>query len=134
MNGAEPLKPDTVAVVDDDKGVCDSLKVLLEAHDFVVVTYHSGAEFLADARRRHLGCLIVDHHMPGLSGLDVVSALRREGISPPVVLITARPDAGITERAHRLGVLAVLEKPFPTARLVALIRAGRAGPTGPSPG
>ena len=59
--------------------------------------------------------------MPGLDGLDVVRELHRGGVFVPVILITGRPDAGIAERAAKLGVRATLEKPFPVARLVELI-------------
>jgi two-component system C4-dicarboxylate transport response regulator DctD len=59
--------------------------------------------------------------MPGLDGLDVVGELHRDGVSLPAILITGKLDAGITQRASALGMLAILEKPFPVARLVELI-------------
>src|SRR5437899_1044954 len=78
-------RDEPICIVDDDAAVCDSLSVLLEAHGFEVLTYASGAEFLADEWRHQLGCLIIDLHMPGMDGLDVVSALQRKGIFVPVV-------------------------------------------------
>jgi two-component system, LuxR family, response regulator FixJ len=88
-----------VCIVDDDVGVCDSLSVLLETHGFAVLTYASGAEFLKDDRRRTAKCLVIDQHMPGLDGLDVVGKLQRDGVSLPAILITGRLDAGIAQRA-----------------------------------
>jgi len=120
-------RDEPICIVDDDAGVCDSLSVLLEAYGFEVLTYASGAEFLADERRHQLGCLIIDHHMPGMDGLDVVLALHQRGIFVPIILLTGRPDAGIAERAGKLGVMSVLDKPFAVARLVELIRTGLAG-------
>jgi two-component system, LuxR family, response regulator FixJ len=116
-----------ICIVDDDAWVCDSLSAVLDAYGFETLAYGSGAEFLADERRRQLGCLIIDHHMPGMDGLEVLAALHREGVSVPAILITGRLDTGIPERAGKLGVIAVLEKPFAVARLVELIRAGLDG-------
>jgi two-component system, LuxR family, response regulator FixJ len=102
-------------VIDDDPSVCDSLGVLLETRGFAVRLYGSGAEFLA-APHTQIGHLIVDQHMAGVDGLEVVSALRREGIVVPTVLVTGRIDDAIRRRAQELGV-PVLEKPFSAARL-----------------
>jgi two-component system response regulator FixJ len=121
-----------VCVVDDDGWVCDSLCVLLETYGFSVRTYPSGAAFLKDDRRLDAKFLIVDQHMPGLDGLDVVAELHRQEVVLPTVLITGRLDTGIAQRAAELGVLALLEKPFPVGRLVELVR-GSLGPHPPGP-
>jgi two-component system, LuxR family, response regulator FixJ len=111
-----------VCVVDDDNWVCDSLSILLETYGFGVRTYPSGTAFLTDEARRDASCLIVDQHMPGLGGLDLVAELRRREVALPTILITGRLDAAISRRATDLGVLAILEKPFPVARLLELVR------------
>ncbi len=100
-----------IAVVDDDAAVCDSTRFLLETYDFDVHTYQSGAEFLRDSPA--IACLIVDYHMPGLNGLELVSELRRRGGSVPnIILITATVDAMIEPRAAELGIQQVLKKPL----------------------
>jgi FixJ family two-component response regulator len=114
----------TICIVDDDALVCDSLSVLLDAHGFKALAHASSAAFLADERRHRLGCLIIDQHMPGTDGLGVLATLRDENITVPSILITGRLDAGIAERAAKLAVMAILEKPFPTGRLIELVRAG----------
>ena len=121
-----------VCVVDDDSWVCDSLSVLLETYGFGVLTYPSGTAFLKDDGRHDATCLIVDQHMPGLDGLDLVAELHRREVALPTILITGRLDAGIAQRAGELGVLAVLEKPFPVSRLVELVRSAL-GPPAPGP-
>jgi FixJ family two-component response regulator len=116
-----PEKP--ICIVDDDAVVCDSLSALLEAHGFKALAHASSAAFLADERRGRLGCLIIDQHMPGTDGLGVLGTLRDENIAVPSILITGRLDASIAERAAKFAVTAILEKPFPTGRLIELVRA-----------
>ena len=113
----------SVCIVDDDPGVTDSLKLLLETFGFAVQSYSSGAQFLADDRRRMAGCLVVDLHMPGMNGLDVVDQLQREGVRLPTILISGRLDTAARQRAANLGVTEVVEKPFLATRMVDLIRA-----------
>lgn len=124
--GPEPPKAEPprrpVCVVDDDPGVLDSLSVLLQALGFDVLTFGSGAEFLADERRRTAGCLLIDQHMPGMDGLDAVGQLRNEGVMTPTIVITGRLDPNITARAAKLGIAEILEKPFSTKRVVDLVR------------
>ena len=113
----------TICIVDDDASVADSLQALLETFGFKVQSYGSGSEFLADERHRAAGCLLIDHHMPGTNGLDVVDNLRKRGIELPTILISGRLDASTRERATRLGVRELLDKPVPASRLIQAIRA-----------
>jgi FixJ family two-component response regulator len=69
---------DTVAIVDDDEAVRHSLRFWLEALGHKVETFASVAEFLK-AELEKLLCLVVDHHMPGMTGLDLAERLRTEG-------------------------------------------------------
>ena len=117
---SEIQKP--ICIVDDDESVADSLQALLEAFGFDVQCYGSGNEFLADERHRAAGCLLIDQHMPGTSGLDVVHNLRENGIQIPIILISGRLDAGIRQRATRLGVRELLDKPVAAGRLIQAIR------------
>jgi two-component system, LuxR family, response regulator FixJ len=111
-----------VCIIDNDEWVADSLRVLLETFGFDVQSYSSGGEFLADDRRRTAGCLVIDHHMPGMNGLDLVDRLQKEGVRGPTILISGRLDTNIRERASSLGITNVIEKPFVAARLVDLVR------------
>lgn len=115
-----------ICIIDDDEAVTHSLRLLLESSGFEVQSYSSGAEFLADDRRRTVGCLVIDLHMPGLDGLEVVGRLRQEGVWLPTILVSGRLDARATERAASLGVTDIVEKPFAAKRMVDLIRANLA--------
>ncbi len=99
-----------VAVVDDDPAVLDSLRFLLEVVGHRVATYASAAAFLADRATRH-PCLILDHHMPQMTGLELAAKLRTAGEAIPVLLITGSPSPAIVARAAELGIEKVLEKP-----------------------
>lgn len=127
-----------VCVVEDDEMVNASLTDLLEILGFAVMSYSSGAQFLSDARRTKAKCVIIDQHMPGMTGLDVLAGLCRERDALPAILITAQLDPAIAARARELGVCGILEKPFRVAPLVDLVRgaldlSGRAGNNGSPP-
>ena len=111
-----------ICVVDDDESVADSLKSLLEIFGYDVQSYNSGADFLADDRHRATGCLVIDQHMPGMEGLDVVDRLQKEGVHVPTILVSGRLDTKARERAASLGVTNIVEKPFAAGPLVDLIR------------
>lgn len=102
--------PSEVAIVDDDDAVRDSLRFLLEVAGHAVASFASGADFFRAAPRA-FACLIVDQHMPQMTGLDLVAKLRSEGGTIPVLLITGSPSAAIFAQAEALGVTQVLEKP-----------------------
>jgi FixJ family two-component response regulator len=55
------------------------MKSLLEIFGYEVLSYNSGADFLADDRHRGTACLVIDQHMPDMDGLDVVDCLRKQG-------------------------------------------------------
>jgi FixJ family two-component response regulator len=66
--------------------------------------------------------LVIDYQMPGMNGLDVFANLQNEGIRVPTVLISGRLDPNTRERATRLGVREIVEKPFAPGRPIELIR------------
>jgi two-component system, LuxR family, response regulator FixJ len=107
----------TIAVVDDDHMVRDSLKVLLETRDFEVVDFASGSEFLDKRVDAHPRCVILDIHMPQMTGLELLKTMRSRGDKTPVILITGRPDAAMRAQAEALGAVALLEKPVSFAAL-----------------
>ena len=109
-----------VAIVDDDSAVLDSLCFLLEVAGHDVVVYTSALSFLQDRSTRP-ACLILDHHMPQMSGLDLVARLRKEGNALRVALITGAASPAIVSRAFQLGVNKVLEKPVPEDELLRFV-------------
>jgi two-component system, LuxR family, response regulator FixJ len=110
-----------VAVVDDDDAVRDSLCFLLEIAGYTVAAYASAAQFLQEAPLRELACLVVDQHMPDLTGLQLVARLRGDGVGLPVALITGSPSADVLRLARELSVAKVLEKPLDDDQLLEFI-------------
>jgi two-component system response regulator FixJ len=106
-----------VAVVDDDFAVRESLRFLLETAGFAVATYGSAGEYL-DAPPDDVACLLLDQHMPQVTGLELLTRLRQAGAAIKVALMTGSPSADLERRARELGVVWVLEKPLSDNRLL----------------
>lgn len=100
-----------VCVVDDDAAVRDSVRVLLELHGLVVRDYASAREFLDDATGKAAGCLLLDLHMPEMTGIELLELLRQQKIPTAAIVITGRSDGALRARAQRAGALALLDKP-----------------------
>lgn len=111
----------SVFVVDDDDAVRDSLRTLLELQSFAVSAFETCHDFLS-SDFKDAACLVLDIHLPGMSGLDLMDALKREKRSLPTILITARYEKAIGDRAKALGAVALLEKPIDFNDLMAAIR------------
>jgi FixJ family two-component response regulator len=119
-----------IHVVDDDDGFLRGIERLLGAHGLAVRTFSSAEEFQAEADPNEAACLILDIHMNGTSGIELLNRLSRLGSRIPVVLVTAS-DSEVTRRAAMAaGCNAYLQKPFPSSVLMqALSEAiGRDGP------
>lgn len=101
-----------VVVVDDDAAVRDSLAFLLEIAGYEVERFASGPECMAALRPALVACLVVDQHMPVMTGLEFLAALRRQGIQLPALLITGSPSPDLLARAAALNVRQVLSKPL----------------------
>jgi two-component system response regulator FixJ len=102
-------RPQKIAIVDDDQAVRDSLKFLLEVVGYAAEAFPSADAFLA-ADRQEIGRLILDHHMPQMTGLQLAETLRADGVALPILLITGSPSPAIIARGSQLAIR-VLEKP-----------------------
>jgi FixJ family two-component response regulator len=114
----------TVAIVDDDHAVLDSFRFLLEAIGYAVETFTSAVEFLK-INVQHFACLILDNHMPNMTGLELVERLRADGSGIPIMLVTGSPSPAIVARAAELDIERVLEKPPDDEDLIDFINANR---------
>jgi two-component system response regulator FixJ len=111
----------TVYLVDDDFAVRDSLRIMLESYGLAVQDYGSARAFLADTGRRGRGCLVLDLHMPEMSGLELLEVLREQRSALPVIVFTGRDDVDLKDQVERAGALALFAKPVDIEVLVQTI-------------
>lgn len=102
----------SIYVIDDDEVVRDSLKALLEVRGYTVREFESGAEFLSAAPDMAGCCVILDVHMPGMTGVELLRRIRARSQAVPTILITGRRDGQIQAQADELGAIALLDKPL----------------------
>ena len=117
VTSANPL----IAVVDDESPVRIMLGRLLRLADYRVMTFASGEEFLDSLTAQMPACVVLDVHMPGLTGLDVQCRLRANKIELPLVFITASDDPALDKAAAAAGGIRLLRKPFPNDELLSAI-------------
>jgi FixJ family two-component response regulator len=102
----------TIFIIDDDDSVRRALRRLIRSVGLNVSTFATAEEFLQAPQELAPDCLILDVHLPGLSGLELQERLLTEGRGVPIVFITAYAGEEGGERALRAGAVAFLEKPF----------------------
>lgn len=107
MNPAPPL----VAVLDDEENMRVALRRLLGPRGYEVALFENGADLLAACPGRPIRCIILDLHMPGMNGFEVLERLSTLASAPPVIVITGHDQVGNAERAGRLGARAYFIKP-----------------------
>jgi FixJ family two-component response regulator len=117
-------RPARVFVVDDDVSVCVALSRLIRTAGLQVETFGTAAECLSDDRLKDADCLVLDVHLPDLSGLDLQAKLRDVGLELSIVFITGRGDIPMSVRAIKAGALEFLTKPFDDQQLLDAIDQG----------
>lgn len=112
----------TVHVIDDDDALRDSLRWLLEGHDFAVEAHDSAAHFLARLPLAGHCVILLDVRMPGMTGMQLQDQLLKRGMAAPIIFITGHGDVPMAVEAVKKGAFDFLEKPFNDEHLIALIR------------
>ena len=113
---------ETILVIDDEPKIVKLARDYLEKGGFRVVTAEDGVTALAQARHQHPDLVVLDLNLPGVDGLDVCRALRRES-DVPIIMLTARVDETDRLIGLELGADDYIPKPFSPRELVARVRA-----------
>lgn len=110
-------------VVEDEIQLADALSEILRRNKYSVDTVYNGIDGLDNAVTGVYDCIILDIMLPGMNGLEVLRNLRKEKISTPVLLLTARCEIDDKINGLDCGADDYLTKPFVTGELLARIRA-----------
>ena len=111
----------TVHIIDDEEAVRDSATALLESEEFSVVAYASGAAFLSALDEATPGCILLDIHMPELTGLELQRLLNERALNWPVIVLTGQGDVATAVQAMKGGAFEFLEKPYRSEALLATV-------------
>lgn len=112
-----------VLIADDEPAITKALKVILEKNKFTVDAVYNGRDALDYMLTGQYDAVVLDIMMPELSGLDVLTRARAQGIKTPVMLLTAKGEVSDRVTGLDCGADDYLPKPFATSELVARVRA-----------
>jgi FixJ family two-component response regulator len=110
-----------IVVIDDDTSVRRALQRLLQSAGFTVETFATAREFLNANYWAQTACLVLDIHLPGMSGFELQEYLAVSGVPIPIVFITALDDVSTRERVNSAGAAGYLRKPFDQDTLIEAI-------------
>lgn len=111
-----------VYIVDDDPAVRDALSVLFNMEGYVVETFSDGDTFTQSASKATPACVMLDVHMPGRSGIEILKALNAENYPAPIFIISGQGDIPMAIEAIRNGAFDFIEKPFSAEAVLERVR------------
>src|SRR5918993_2028838 len=111
-----------ILVIDDEAGIRESLRMILEYEGYTCILAATGEEGLALARTEVPDLVFSDIKMPGLDGLEVLTRLKAHDESLPVVMISGHATVATAVEATKLGAMDFIEKPLSTERVLLTVR------------
>ena len=119
-----PANEKQVFVIDDDADIRSSLSSLLRSVGLQATTFSSAAEFLSSHKPDVPSCLVLDVHLPGVSGIEFQAELAKANIGLPIIFITGHGNIPMTVRAMKAGAIGFLTKPVREQELLDAVRVG----------
>lgn len=118
---SENTFPGEIFVVDDDVAIRDLLTMLFTRRGFKVASFADGTSLMAAIRTQSPACILLDVHIPGKSGLDILKELSARSHPAPVIIISGKGDIAMAVDAIKSGALDFIEKPFSGSDVVARV-------------
>jgi CheY-like chemotaxis protein len=110
-----------IGILDDEEQFRRALSRLLQAHQYRTMAFASGPEFLAEVPRQRFDLLLLDLAMPGMTGFDVLAAMKTVPGAPPAIVITGIEDPEVFKHALQLNAFECHAKPIRDEVLVGAI-------------
>jgi FixJ family two-component response regulator len=108
----------SISIIDDDESMLSAVVALARSADYNARGFASAEAFLESGMIESFACIITDIQMPGMSGIELKQHLTARQIATPVIMITARHDPGLEQRALANGAACFLRKPFAADALI----------------
>jgi two-component system response regulator FixJ len=108
----------TIYIVDDDPAIRDALSMVFKLEGFEVSEFSNGEDFLSIANQQPPSCVLLDIHMPGRSGMDILKEIDAANFQSPVFIISGRGDIPTAVAAIKMGAFDFIEKPFDATTVV----------------
>src|SRR5215213_9053473 len=113
---------EAILIVDDERGIRDTLRAVLEDEGLTADAVKSGEECLKAFERRAYGCVLLDVWLPGIDGMETLAQLRERGVDAAVVMISGHGTIETAVRATKLGAFDFIEKPLSIEKTVLTVR------------
>ncbi|HYP50529.1 MAG TPA: response regulator, partial [Pyrinomonadaceae bacterium] len=112
----------SILIVDDERGIRETLRGVLEDENFEVETAKSGEEALETVEGQNFACILLDVWLPGIDGLETLAKLRERGNDAAVVMISGHGNVETAVRATKLGAFDFLEKPLSSEKTIVTVK------------
>jgi DNA-binding response OmpR family regulator len=112
-----------ILIVDDEKLILISTRIVLESVGYKVLTAASGEEAIRSAQEEVPGLILLDIMMPGIDGWETLSRLKEDPTTKeiPVIIFTAREHSRGRQLAREMGAADYFQKPFEPDELIAIV-------------
>jgi FixJ family two-component response regulator len=111
-----------IFIVDDDPAICTTLSMVMSREGYRATCFSDGASLLAATRARTPACIVLDVHIPGRSGLDILRELNAQDYPAPIFIMSGHGDIPMAVDAIRHGAFDFVEKPFRGSEMVTRVR------------